>query len=136
MGTSFHMSLPCLSVKETRRFYANIGASFGRSTQNWVDVNFYGHQITFIKAEKFNFNSPNYVFEGKILPSFHFGIILDPETWQTIYGKLEERQLDLVTESTFLKNQVGEHRSFFVKDPNDYLLEFKSFKDSNDLFNP
>ncbi len=68
METSFHMSLPCLSVKETKNFYQNIiGASLGRSTQNWVDVNLFGHQITFIKAAKFNFTNPNYVFEGKIL---------------------------------------------------------------------
>ncbi|WP_242202210.1 VOC family protein [Aestuariivivens insulae] len=135
MQTSFHMSLPCQSVKETKSFYNNIGASFGRSTLNWVDVNFYGHQITFIKAGKFNFNSPNYVFEGKILPSFHFGIILDHTTWQNSYAKLKELQLDLVTQSTFLKHKAGEHHSFFVKDPNGYMLEFKSFKDSNDVFN-
>ena len=135
MQTSFHMSLPCQSVKETKSFYASIDASFGRSTLSWVDVNFYGHQITFIKAGKFNFNSPNYVFEGKILPSFHFGIILDHTMWQNIYDKLKVLQLDLVTESTFLKDKAGEHQSFFVKDPNGYMLEFKSFKDSNDVFN-
>ncbi|GAA4805228.1 bleomycin resistance protein [Litoribaculum gwangyangense] len=135
MQTSFHMSLPCLNIKETKGFYANIGASLGRKSQNWMDVNLFGHQITFIKAEKFNFNNPNYVFEGKILPSFHFGIILDFKTWETIYEKLKAQGLDLVTEATFLKDKVGEHTSFFVKDPNDYLLEFKSFKNSADMFN-
>ncbi|WP_242084394.1 VOC family protein [Aestuariivivens sediminis] len=134
MEIAFHMSLPCLSVRETKRFYANLGASFGRSTESWVDVNFYGHQITFIHAEKFNFNSPNYVFEGKILPAFHFGIILDRTTWQTILNTLVELQLELVTETSFLTDQVGEHQSFFVKDPNDYMLEFKCFKNSNDIF--
>ena len=71
METSFHMSLPCLSVTETKNFYKNsIGATFGRTSKTWVDINLFGHQLTFIKAEKFNFNSPNYVFEGHILPSF------------------------------------------------------------------
>lgn len=135
MQSSFHMSLPCQSVKETKQFYSSIGASFGRSTLSWVDVNFYGHQITFIKAGKFNFNSPNYVFEGKILPSFHFGIILDDTTWHSIYNNLKGLELDLVTESTFLKDKAGEHHSFFVKDPNGYMLEFKNFKNSNDVFN-
>jgi extradiol dioxygenase family protein len=128
------MSLPCLNIKETKGFYANIGGSVGRMSQNWIDINLFGHQITFIKAEKFNFNNPNYVFEGKILPSFHFGIILDFKTWETVYAKLKAQGLDLVTEATFLKDKVGEHTSFFVKDPNDYMLEFKSFKNSSDIF--
>lgn len=135
MGASFHMSLPCFSVKTTKSFYADtIGASLGRVTQNWVDVNLYGNQITFIKAEKFAFNSPNYVFEGKILPSFHFGVIVNLKDWEQIYARLKEQKLDLVTQATFLEGKVGEHVSFFVKDPNDYMLEFKSFKEPDSIF--
>ncbi|TYA53100.1 VOC family protein [Formosa maritima] len=135
MNTSFHMSIPCLSVKETKNFYTNsIGATSGRHAQNWVDINLFGHQLTFIKAEKFNFNSPNYVFEGKILPSFHFGIIVDEKTWQDIYSKLNKQNLEIVEKTTFLSNKAGEHASFFIKDPNDYMLEFKCFKDSKNIF--
>jgi extradiol dioxygenase family protein len=134
MQTAFHMSLPCQSVRETSSFYTNIGASLGRKTQNWVDVNLYGHQMTFIKSGKFNFSHPNYVFEGKILPSFHFGVILDSKSWDSVYKKLKEQNLDLVTESIFLKDKTGEHQSFFVKDPNEYMLEFKSFKSPKDIF--
>ncbi|PWK19051.1 VOC family protein [Xanthomarina spongicola] len=135
MNTSFHMSLPCLSVKETKNFYKNsIGATTGRHTQSWVDINLFGHQLTFIKAEKFNFNSPNYVFEGKILPSFHFGIIVDENTWNNIYSKLNNLDLEVVEKTTFLSNKSGEHTSFFIKDPNDYMLEFKCFKDSKNIF--
>ena len=135
MATSFHMSLPCLSVKETQDFYINnIGASAGRTSENWVDINLFGHQITFIKAEKFNFNSPNYVFEGKILPSFHFGVIVDVDNWKKIYTKLTKQKLEVVTKTTFLKDKTGEHLSFFIKDPNDYMLEFKSFTEPKDMF--
>lgn len=135
MGASFHMSLPCLSVKATHSFYVeNIGASLGRKTQNWVDINLFGNQLTFIKAEKFSFNNPNYVFEGKILPSFHFGVIVDLKEWEQIYSKLNDQKLDLVTQATFLQNKPGEHVSFFIKDPNDYMLEFKSFKNPSDIF--
>jgi len=135
MSASFHMSLPCLSVKATKSFYEdNIGASLGRKTQTWVDVNLFGNQLTFIKAEKFSFNSPNYVFEGKILPSFHFGIIVDLKDWEQIYARLNEQKLDLVTQATFLEGKTGEHVSFFIKDPNDYMLEFKSFKNAESIF--
>ncbi|UKM65922.1 bleomycin resistance protein [Flavobacteriaceae bacterium GSB9] len=134
MQTAFHLSLPCKSVRETSSFYTGIGATLGRVSQNWIDVNLYGHQITFTKAGKFNFQSPNYVFEGKILPAFHFGIVLENENWKRIYDKLKEQNLDLVTESTFLKGKVGQHYSFFIKDPNEYMLEFKSFKTPQDIF--
>ena len=135
METSFHMSLPCLSVKGTKDFYINsIGAALGRTAQTWVDINLFGHQLTFIKAEKFNFNSPNYVFEGKILPSFHFGIILKEEKWNNIYDRLRKANLEVVNQTTFLQDKSGEHSSFFIKDPNDYMLEFKTFKKSSDIF--
>lgn len=135
MGTSFHMSLPCLSVKATKSFYIdNIGATIGRNTETWVDVNLFSHQLTFIKAEKFNFISPNYVFEGKILPSFHFGIILDKHLWEDIYSRLRNKNLELVEQSNFLKDKSGEHNSFFIKDPNDYMLEFKTFKNPENMF--
>ncbi|WP_053971260.1 VOC family protein [Mangrovimonas sp. ST2L15] len=135
METSFHMSLPCLSVRETKSFYTNnIGATLGRETQTWVDVNLFGHQLTFIKAGKFDFNNPNYVFEGKILPSFHFGIIVGQKVWNDIYGKLKNLKLQLVTQATFLEDQAGEHNSFFIKDPNGYMLEFKTFKNEGETF--
>ena len=135
METSFHMSLPCLSVKATKSFYVDsIGATIGRNTETWVDVNLFSHQLTFIKAEKFNFNSPNYVFEGKILPSFHFGIILDKHLWEDIYSRLRNKNLELVEQSNFLKDKSGEHNSFFIKDPNEYMLEFKNFKNPENMF--
>lgn len=135
MKNPFHISLPCRSVKQTKEFYNEvIGATLGRSNDNWVDVNLYGHQLTFTMAGKFNFSNPNYVFEGKILPSFHFGIIMDAETWEKVYARLSSLDLEVVTEATFLRNKKGEHRSFFIKDPNEYMLEFKSFLKEADIF--
>ena len=135
METLFHLSLPCTNAEDTKTFYIEtIGAVLGRHSNNWVDINLFGHQITFTQACKFNFSNPNYVFEGKILPSFHFGIILSVEEWGTMYTKLNELNLELVTQATFLKNNPGEHLSFFVKDPNGYMLEFKSFKEPKNAF--
>ncbi|NNE32837.1 MAG: bleomycin resistance protein [Winogradskyella sp.] len=135
MEASFHMSLPCYSITETQKFYVeHIGAKVGRTAKTWIDINLFGHQLTFIKAEKFNFHSPNYVFEGKILPSFHFGVIVDVKAWGEIYAKLSKLNLDVVTQATFLKDKAGEHLSFFITDPNDYMLEFKSFKEAKDIF--
>jgi hypothetical protein len=135
MENLFHISLPCNHVKETKDFYIKeIGACLGRHNDNWVDVNLFGHQLTFTKAGKFNFNNPNYVFEGKILPSFHFGVIIDKKTFDKIYARLNRQNLEIVTQATFLKDKTGEHMSFFIKDPNDYMLEFKSFNKAKEIF--
>ena len=136
MASSFHLSLPCLSIKATKDFYVNlVGASLGRHTQNWVDINLFNNQITFTKAGKFDFIHPNYLFEGTIIPSFHFGIILDAAIWKQILERLKSKQVKLAVEATFLTDKVGEHSSFFVKDPNGYSVEFKCFTNSKDMFN-
>ncbi|MCK0131961.1 bleomycin resistance protein [Flavobacteriaceae bacterium F08102] len=135
MSNPFHLSLPCLRIDKTKRFYLNdLCADAGRQSENWIDINLYGNQITFVNVKKFNFNNPNYVFEGKILPTFHFGVILNVKTWGELYADLNAKNLDLVTQATFLKNKDGEHLSFFIKDPNDYLIEFKSFKNDSGVF--
>lgn len=135
MESRFHLSLPCSSVETTKKFYVNtLGAKAGRSAQNWVDINLAGHQITFTKAGKFNFNNPNYVFEGKILPSFHYGVIVSEEDFKKIYQKLKDQDLELVTKATFLEDKTGEHKSFFIQDPNDYMIEFKCFKQKDGVF--
>ncbi len=135
MDTLFHISLPCTDIKQTTNFYKNIIESkIGRTSENWVDVNLFGHQVTFTKAGKFNFNNPNYVFEGKILPSFHFGVIVEMDKWSELYAKLNGLDLEVVNQATFLSNKKGEHLSFFVKDPNGYMIEFKCFKNKSDIF--
>lgn len=74
------------------------------------------------------------MFEGQILPSFHFGVIVDSIAWKKIYNNLLDTGLELVTQATFLEGKCGQHTSFFLKDPNGYMLEFKSFKKTNETF--
>lgn len=136
MEKLFHLSLPCENLVETKVFYVDtIGASLGRYTNNWLDINLFGHQVTFTKAGKFDFTNPSYKFEGNVLSSFHFGIILNKEAWENVYSKLKIQDLDITAKATFLKNKSGEHESFFVKDPNDYMIEFKCFSNPNDIYN-
>lgn len=135
MDATCHISLPCISLKETKNFYNKIvGSPIGRAGESWVDIDLFGNQITFIRAKKFNFTNPNYVFEGKILPSFHFGVIINEKEWKEMFERLKKEDLNLVDKTVFLKDELGEHKSFFVKDPNDYMLEFKCFKNQNHVF--
>jgi hypothetical protein len=134
-STPFHLSLPCYDVEQTKDFYINkLGAVLGRNSNNWLDVNLFGNQITFTKSGKFDFYYLNYSFEGKILPSFHYGIIVSDEVLKDLYSRLNANGAEVFDEITFLKEKKGEHTSFFVKDPNGYMVEFKSFHKPEDIF--
>lgn len=135
MATQFHLALPCINVNKTRTFYIDIlGATIGRSAVKWADVNLYNNQITFTECGPFKFECKSYSFNGDILPSFHFGIILDKTEWTTVLDRLKAKNYSIVSKVKFLENKTGEHLSFFVKDPNDYTVEFKCFKNATEVF--
>ncbi len=136
MATQFHLALPCVSINKTRLFYKNaLGAEIGRSAIKWADVNLFGHQITFTECGPFKFDCKSYNFNGDILPSFHFGVILQKEEWEKVRERLESKDIPIASQVKFLENKTDEHQSFFVKDPNDYMVEFKCFANASDVFN-
>ncbi len=135
MNAKFHLALPCKDIEETKNFYvAIIGASMGRNTKNWLDINLFGNQLTFTKAGEFSFDYKNYKLGDYVLPSFHFGVIVPVDGWGKLYSRLFQMDLEVTTEATFMQGETGEHLSFFVQDPNGYMLEFKSFKEDDAIF--
>ncbi len=47
MLTPFHLAYHVTSLDEARAFYGGVlGCSEGRSTETWVDFDFFGHQIS------------------------------------------------------------------------------------------
>jgi hypothetical protein len=135
MAAQFHLALPCVNVNKTRTFYVEtLGATIGRSAVKWTDINLYNNQITFTECGPFKFECKSYNFNGDILPSFHFGIILEKEEWHSVLERLKSKKHQITSEVKFLESKVGEHNSFFVKDPNDYTVEFKCFVDSKAVF--
>lgn len=135
MNPVFHLSLPCKNMELTKQFYIDdLGFKHGRNSSQWLDVDIFNHQITFVLSEKFKIRTPNYMLEDNMLPLFHFGIILDENSWEEMYDKVNHWTLDFTPKKTFFKDKNGEHHSFFIKDPNDYTLEFKTFVDSDSVF--
>ncbi|MGB5554886.1 MAG: VOC family protein [Flavobacteriaceae bacterium] len=131
----FHLSLPCTSISKTEDFYVDvIGASLGRHSSRWLDIDLFGNQITFTRAGEFNFTYRSYKFEDSVLPAFHFGIIVDRATWDLLYNKLSASEYEITSEVTFLRDKTGEHISFFIKDPNGHMVEFKCFRDQKEMF--
>jgi extradiol dioxygenase family protein len=135
MNTKFHISLPCKDVKATKRFYKNIlGFEIGRKSLYWFDVNLFGNQITFTLDDKSVLNTKKYSFEEVQLPSFHFGIILDEETWTKLYEKYKDEDFFSIGITKFLSDKKGEHKSFFITDVNGYFIEFKNFSVLDEVF--
>lgn len=135
MNANFHLSLPCKDIKKTREFYSEIlETNIGRITNNWIDVDLFGNQITFTKSGEFNFEFKNYRLGKQILPSFHFGIITNIDDFGKLYSRLFQLDIGTTVKTVFMEDSIGEHLSFFVKDPNDYMIEFKCFKNENDTF--
>lgn len=137
MVTKFHLALPCRSIQKTQSFYKDVlGATIGRSAVKWADINLFDNQITFTESGPFNFDCNSYNFNGDVLPSFHFGVILDPQTWENILERLQDQGTPIASKVRFLENKNGEHQSFFIKDPNDYVVEFKCFTNASEVFQP
>ncbi len=135
MKAQFHLALPCENIEVTKHFYISIlGATKGRQADKWTDINLYDNQLTFTEAGAFNFDFKNYKLGHNVLPSFHFGVIISVDEWGKLYTKLFQSNQEVTTEVTFMKNKIGEHLSFFITDPNGYMIEFKSFKNSNEVF--
>lgn len=135
MNANFHLSLPCFDIEKTKQFYVDdLGLTCGRSTSKWLDVNLFDHQVTFVMSENFEFKTQNYLLEDNILPLFHFGIILDETTWEEMYDRINHWTLGIPNKRTFFKDKNGEHMSFFIKDPNDYTVEFKTFVENDSIF--
>jgi extradiol dioxygenase family protein len=131
----FHLSLPCYSISKTTNFYVDVlDAKLGRYTTQWVDIDLYGNQITFTKAGEFAFMYKSYKFEDSVLPAFHFGVILNSGIWEAIHHRISKEQGQKVKATTYLAGKQGEHTSFFVEDPNGFVVEFKCFKETNQVF--
>jgi uncharacterized protein len=135
MGSNFHLSLPCRDIEKTKAFYSEIlDSNIGRNTNTWIDVDLFGNQITFTQSGDFNFDFKNYRLGDQILPSFHFGIIINIDHFGQLYSRLLQLDIGVTLQTTYMKAHVGEHLSFFLKDPNDYMIEFKCFKNHSEVF--
>lgn len=135
MNKPFHLSLPCRSVSATRHFYINeLGMKSGRATSTWIDIDAFGNQITFNKSGSFKFDYQNYRLGDSIIPSFHFGIVLEKPEWTKLYNKIKKKNLTITEQRSYLEAEVGAHKSYFLEDPNGYTVEFKCFEAPDDIF--
>ena len=131
----FHLAIPVKEITETRYFYRDIlGCEEGRSSDHWVDFNFFGHQLVLhIDSSKANILNENSV-EGKSVPVPHFGIVLDWDVFENFEKKIRNKVKFIIEPYIRFEGQAGEQKTMFFKDPSGNALEFKTFKNINQLF--
>ena len=131
----FHLAIPVLDLLKTRLFYTEVlGFEEGRSSNNWVDLNFYGHQVVLHQVDKLEQTADNPV-DGHQVPVPHFGIILDDIGWKNIIDKLTESKWPFeIAPHLKFKGQPGEQWTMFLRDPSGNALEFKFFENPGQIF--
>lgn len=131
----FHLAIPVKDLQETRHFYAQVlNFEEGRSTDHWVDFNFFGHQLVLHLAENMAEAIHNPV-DGKHVPVPHFGVVLEWQHWHNFANRLKAQKLNFAIEPYLrFEGQVGEQATMFFYDPSGNALEFKAFKNANQLF--
>ena len=132
----FHLAFPVTSLEKARAFYGGLlGCREGRSAEDWVDFDFYGHQIVaHLAPEEAGHRNTN-VVDGDNVPVRHFGAILPMDEWERLAAKLKAAGLRFVIEPHVrFKGEVCEQATMFLLDPCGYALEFKAFRDIGRLF--
>jgi hypothetical protein len=133
---AFHLAFPVSNLEDTYQFYVDlIGCQIGRQTDTWMDFNFFGHQITAHLSEKSNQGIASNKVDGDMVPVRHFGVILDWESWHELVRKLRCSDVQFIIEPRHrFSGETGEQVTFFCQDPSGNALEFKSFKDMDQVF--
>lgn len=134
----FHLAIPVHDLPAARHFYsAVLGLEEGRSDTQWVDFDFFGHQLVIHEQQKTAAQEPagaNPV-DGHDVPVPHFGIVLEWDQWEALAERLKSRGTKFVIEPYIrFQGQVGEQATMFFLDPCGNALEFKAFKDMSQLF--
>jgi uncharacterized protein len=138
--TPFHVALQVRDIAEARRFYGGVlGCPEGRSAEDWVDFDLYGHQLVCHLNPRLgrdgriasHFNP----VDGHGVPVPHCGVVLESAQWSKLAARLKEHEVDWVIEPGIrFVGLPGEQSTLFILDPSGNALEFKSFKDLKQLF--
>ncbi len=131
----FHLAFPVHDIAEARTFWGEtMGCPEGRSAQDWVDFDFYGHQIVAHLAPERKVEASNPV-DGHDVPVPHFGIVLGMDEWRALAERLTAAGVEFAIEPHIrFEGQAGEQATMFFRDPSGNAIEMKAFADRSKLF--
>lgn len=132
----FHIAIPVHNLEACRTFYRDIlNCEEGRSSDHWVDFNFFGHQLVIHYKAQTNKEVPTNTVDGKAVPIPHYGVVLDWDVFHAFAEDLKQKNIPFIIAPYIrFKGLVGEQATMFFKDPSGNALEFKAFKDKSQLF--
>lgn len=132
----FHFAFPVDDLAAARRFYGELlGCREGRSSANWVDFDLFDHQIVAHLAPAECTPAATGDVDNHAVPVRHFGLLLDWSDWEGLAERFKTAGWDFIIEPYVrFEGQRGEQGTFFVRDPAGNALEFKTFRDENQIF--
>lgn len=132
----FHLAFPVDDLAAARRFYGELlGCPEGRSSEKWVDFDFFGHQIVAHQAPARAGREAHNEVDGDDVPVPHFGIVLPIAEWEKVAERLQDAGVDFIIPPTIrFPDQPGEQATMFFLDPAGNALELKAMRDPANLF--
>lgn len=132
----FHIAIPVHNLDESRIFYRDIlNCEEGRSSDHWVDFNLFGHQLVIHYKPKSKEELHTNTVDGKNVPIPHYGVVLPWDTFREFAEDLKYKDIQFIIEPYVrFEGQTGEQATMFFLDPAGNALEFKAFKDIDQLF--
>lgn len=133
----FHLAFPVTDLAATRAFYRDVlGCRLGAQAERWVDIDFYGHQITAHLVDHLE-PVPTNAVDGDQVPARHYGAILSLDEWDALAARLKSHGTRFVIEPhRRFAGQPREQATMFFADPAGNYLEFKAFVDRDTIFQP
>ena len=130
----FHLAIPVKDLKQARKFYGEkLQLDEGRSSDHWIDYNFFGHQLVVHigEVQKVTVNQ----VDDKVVPVPHFGVILEWDLFDVLSQRISAADIKFIIEPYLrFEGEAGEQKTMFLKDPFGNALEFKSFKNDSEIF--
>ncbi len=132
----FHLAFPVTDLEDARKFYGGLlGCPEGRSSPEWVDFNFHGHQIVAHLCTGMQTDASRNEVDGHGVPVRHFGLVLAMPDWEALAAKLKAVGTKFIFEPYIrFKGEPGEQATMFFLDPFGNAIEFKAFQDISKLF--
>ena len=132
----FHLAFPVHDLAAARTFYGGLlGCPEGRSSDEWIDFDFFGHQIVAHLDAGMAPRRHSNAVDGHDVPVPHFGAVLPMAEWESLARKLEESGLSFVIAPTVrFRGQAGEQATMFFLDPSGNAMELKAMRDPSNLF--
>jgi len=135
MKSLFHLAFNVTDLNQTRAFYGGVlGCKEGRSTDTWVDFDFFGHQLSMHLGEPFKTAATGHVGDHRV-PMPHFGLVLTLPDWRALAKHLTPAKLDFILPPQLrFADQPGEQWTMFFCDPFGNPIEIKGFASLDTLY--